>query len=394
MRPYILLLSIIILLFASENLCADTPSVTFGDIEVDTNSTFNGRPAIKVNVATTIKGAKNQDLICRLFIYDSNKDFLKSRTSVYKYGLTDYYVRNIDLKPGYDNTSYNSIFYYIEPSELILTTGNYQAAVFIIDSRTDQTLSGGLSTKSFTYTERNASATSTASASRTSTPSTKSASTSTAPVKTSTGHTYYYFESSKSGNVGLASIYDVDEKYGGGQTLTGFGNVFVYVGMVNGRHKWSTYTIQHIYEEKRIPGFANPIKIGTGRSKMIPDDRTVIFTAPDMSAVYTITDTYDKRISRDRWASRNKASSATTSGNTQGPAYINSSTSTTTYDTNRSQYAQCRHCHGSGRCSTCNGTGDRGDSHNLKPNEVVWRCTTCSGTGKCMFCNGLGKIRN
>ncbi|NBH93477.1 zinc finger-like domain-containing protein [Duncaniella muris] len=392
MRPYILLLSILILLFASGNLWAETPSVTFGDIVVNTNSTFNGRPAIKVNLATTINGAKNKDLICRLFIYDSNKDFLKSRTSAYKYGLTDYYVRNIDLKPHYDNAIYNSIFYYIEPSELILTTGNYQAAVFIIDSQTNQTLSGGLSTKSFTYAEQNASVASTTGANRTSTTSAKSASKPTAPVKTSTA--YYYFESSKSGNVDLASIYDVDEKYGGGQTLNGFGNLFMYVGMVNGRQKWSTYTTQLIYEEKHIPGFANPIKIGTGRSKMIPDNKTVIFTAPDMSAVYTITDTYDKRISRDRWVSRDKASSATTSGNTQGPTHDNTSTSATTYDTNRSQYAQCRHCHGSGRCSTCNGTGDRGDSHNFKPNEVVWRCTTCSGTGKCMFCNGLGKIRN
>lgn len=181
MRPYILLLSILILLFASGNLWAETPSVTFGDIVVNTNSTFNGRPAIKVNLATTINGAKNKDLICRLFIYDSNKDFLKSRTSAYKYGLTDYYVRNIDLKPHYDNAIYNSIFYYIEPSELILTTGNYQAAVFIIDSQTNQTLSGGLSTKSFTYAEQNASVASTTGANRTSTTSAKSAASSTTP---------------------------------------------------------------------------------------------------------------------------------------------------------------------------------------------------------------------
>jgi len=368
---------------------ADNQSVTFDNIDINTGSTFNGKPAIKVTLATTLNGYRNKDIDCRLFIYDSAKDFLKTRNFNYRYG-TDTYFRKVAIKPTYDNTKYNEIFYYINPDDLVLTTGEYQIAIFLTDPTTGETLPGGLGLKMFSYQSNTVESQSI----RQTSDKPNSDNTSTS-VKSSNSGTYYYFESSNTGNVDLAFIDNVDERYGGGQTLNGFGSVYTYVGMVNGRQKWSSFTIQIIYEEKYVPGFAKPIKISTGKSKRIPDYKSVIFTDPDMSAAYTISDTYDKRISRDRWLARHNdtsSPSATSPESNNNPNSGNTS-SGQYHEINRSQYAQCRHCHGSGRCSTCNGTGDRGDSHNRNPNEIVWKCTTCSGSGKCMFCNGLGRIR-
>lgn len=53
----------------------------------------------------------------------------------------------------------------------------------------------------------------------------------------------------------------------------------------------------------------------------------------------------------------------------------------------------CSACGGTGRCLSCNGTGDRGDTHNWDDTKVYMKCTSCSGSGRCYICRGTGHIR-
>lgn len=53
----------------------------------------------------------------------------------------------------------------------------------------------------------------------------------------------------------------------------------------------------------------------------------------------------------------------------------------------------CSACGGTGRCLSCNGTGDRGDTHNWDDTTVYLKCTSCSGSGRCYVCRGTGHIR-
>lgn len=381
-----ILLSILAFLFVCETANAEDKSIVFKNIEIDTNSFFNNKRQIKVKFATSISGYINNKLDCRLFIYDSNKDFLKTRNSNYNYG-SGYYSNMFSITPIYPVSDFNEMWFYIDPDDLVLTTSDYQIAIFFMDPITGKSIQNGLGLKDFHYSAVKSSVATNSSSTTTSN--------SASQAKTDLAAGTYYYQSSKTGEVELANIVNVEEKYGGGKTLNGFGHLFTYIGMVNGRVKWSTYTIEFVYEDTYIQGFGQPIKITKG-SRRVPNNDCVIFTAPDMSAVYTITDTFDKRISRDTWTSLYKAPSTTApnSGGNYNNGDINKNSRSEYLDYNKSGYAQCRHCHGTGRCSTCNGTGDRADTHNREPGKVVWRCTTCSGSGKCMFCNGVGKVRN
>ncbi|MFF3257435.1 hypothetical protein ACIF70_41890 [Actinacidiphila glaucinigra] len=40
----------------------------------------------------------------------------------------------------------------------------------------------------------------------------------------------------------------------------------------------------------------------------------------------------------------------------------------------------CQRCRGNGKCTTCDGSGNRG----------VWNCSSCKGSGDCKACNGKG----
>lgn len=201
---------------------------------------------------------------------------------------------------------------------------------------------------------------------------------------------YRYYQSSRTGRVDLAYIYNLPENYGGGLAINGFDGIYVYVGTINGEKKWCTFTYQPISEKKWVPGWANPITIATGRYKIVPNNDKVIFTKPDLSVVRTITDTFDKQISRDRWLALKDNAAGVSSSPTTIPGSQTTTGRTQQQRTNSSN-SRCHHCNGTGRCSTCNGTGDRGDTHNHEPNKVVWKCTTCSGTGRCMFCGGTGR---
>ena len=44
----------------------------------------------------------------------------------------------------------------------------------------------------------------------------------------------------------------------------------------------------------------------------------------------------------------------------------------------------CVQCQGTGRCSSCNGTGNDYGTHT---------CGTCKGSGKCYRCKGTGKYK-
>lgn len=211
----------------------------------------------------------------------------------------------------------------------------------------------------------------------------------------------YYFKSSRTGMVCFLNIHFPEAKAGGGMTANGAGGLFTYVGRENGRDKWTTYTIRLLQDAKRNPYTGQTFYVYNGKSERVPTKEGAIFTEPDMSAVYTINDTFDIRISSDEWSTaKDEGRNYTGPGSVTGvnPSYDfgggTQNGGTGRQRSNTSGYAQCRHCHGSGRCSTCNGTGDRGDTHNYEKNKVVWRCTTCSGSGKCMFCNGTGRIRN
>ena len=49
----------------------------------------------------------------------------------------------------------------------------------------------------------------------------------------------------------------------------------------------------------------------------------------------------------------------------------------------------CRSCEGTGKCSRCDGTGER----TLEINKDRIYCTTCRGTGKCAECRGKGVLQ-
>lgn len=66
------------------------------------------------------------------------------------------------------------------------------------------------------------------------------------------------------------------------------------------------------------------------------------------------------------------------------------SSSTRSYSESKIQYGykDCPHCHGSGKCSTCDGTGlqDKG----FGVGKIL--CGVCKDhNGKCVWCNGTGK---
>jgi len=48
------------------------------------------------------------------------------------------------------------------------------------------------------------------------------------------------------------------------------------------------------------------------------------------------------------------------------------------------EYVQCNICFGSGKCMTCNGTGENLYTTNYH------RCNTCGGSGRCTYCAGQG----
>lgn len=50
-------------------------------------------------------------------------------------------------------------------------------------------------------------------------------------------------------------------------------------------------------------------------------------------------------------------------------------------------YVNCTHCHGSGRCSVCNGQGWVYSTYTQNPSS----CSSCQGRKKCVFCQGNGK---
>lgn len=72
-----------------------------------------------------------------------------------------------------------------------------------------------------------------------------------------------------------------------------------------------------------------------------------------------------------------------------------SGTSSSTSSGSTSYEVHCIPCHGSGKCSKCNGKGKYYSDGHYGPNSSTLdryvKCDRCSGSGKCSYCNGTGR---
>lgn len=63
----------------------------------------------------------------------------------------------------------------------------------------------------------------------------------------------------------------------------------------------------------------------------------------------------------------------------------NTTTTTTPNSSNRPRTSQHDMCNGTGKCRTCNGTGE------MWVGNIKKRCVNCNGSGKCSGCRGTGR---
>lgn len=73
----------------------------------------------------------------------------------------------------------------------------------------------------------------------------------------------------------------------------------------------------------------------------------------------------------------------------------NSYPTNTSYSTGGSTSRQCPRCSGSGKCTTCKGTGrvyDWGPMSIVSEEKYDQKCGVCNGSGKCGVCDGKGTV--
>ena len=158
----------------------------------------------------------------------------------------------------------------------------------------------------------------------------------------------------------------------------------------NGRLTFRGYTLSMRYRAVPSPYGGLPMTVPDGMGKDT-NNQTLTLSADYRTLVMNGT-TYNRRISEGQFNQLydqiyGNAPAASPGYNGGGGGHSNGSTGSD--GGNNYQSSTCKYCHGTGRCSSCNGKGYKFNPYSGEDD----RCPSCFGNGRCFNCHGSGRQR-
>lgn len=157
----------------------------------------------------------------------------------------------------------------------------------------------------------------------------------------------------------------------------------------NGQLVFGGYSLSMRYRAVPSPYGGPPMTVPDGMGK--DDNNQTLSLTADYRTVVMNGTTYNRRISESQFNQLYDQIYGNAPSASPGYSGGTGNSGSNHYEDggNNYQSATCKYCHGTGRCSSCNGKGYKFNPYSGEDDQ----CPSCFGNGRCFNCHGSGRQR-